>query len=181
MLIETDLEKIKLIGEKKDEENWKFRSYLKGLDIDSKDLDKIVHELNEKISSQIDCTKCANCCKHRNPIMDKEDIKQFITGLEIAEEEFLEKYCEADTEEPDKYYFNQFPCSFLENDKCVNYNYRPEDCRSFPHLHKKDFVHRLYGVLENYSVCPIVFNVYEQLKKVLWHRHWRASIRQSRF
>ena len=28
------------------------------------------------------------------------------------------------------------------------------------------------GVIQNYSICPIVFNVYEQLKKELWHRDW---------
>jgi hypothetical protein len=27
----------------------------------------------------------------------------------------------------------------------------------------------LIGVVENYDVCPIVFNVYEQLKAELWH------------
>jgi len=27
----------------------------------------------------------------------------------------------------------------------------------------------LIGVVQNYDVCPIVFNVYEQLKAELWH------------
>jgi len=34
---------------------------------------------------------------------------------------------------------------------------------------KEDFVFRLIGVVGNYDVCPIVFNVYEQLKAELWH------------
>ena len=32
-----------------------------------------------------------------------------------------------------------------------------------------NFVFRLWGVVENCSICPIVFNVYEQLKGELWH------------
>lgn len=63
MKVEIDLEKIKIIGKQKEDENWRFRSYLKGLDIEEEELDKIVHEINNNVTSQIDCTKCANCCK----------------------------------------------------------------------------------------------------------------------
>ena len=42
------------------------------------------------------------------------------------------------------------------------------DCRSYPHLHKKEIISRLMGVVFNCSVCPIVFNVYEQMKLELW-------------
>ena len=44
------------------------------------------------------------------------------------------------------------------------YEVRPEDCRSYPHIWKNGFATRLMGVLNNYSICSIVFNVYEQLK-----------------
>ncbi len=30
--------------------------------------------------------------------------------------------------------------------------------------HKEEFASRLIGVINNYSICPIVFNVYEALK-----------------
>jgi len=36
-------------------------------------------------------------------------------------------------------------------------------------LHKKEFVFRLWGVVDNCSICPIVFNVYEHLKDKLWY------------
>jgi hypothetical protein len=36
-------------------------------------------------------------------------------------------------------------------------------------IHKKEVVFRLWGVVENCSICPIVFKVYEQLKDKLWH------------
>ncbi|MFH1965187.1 MAG: hypothetical protein ABIJ42_06545, partial [Acidobacteriota bacterium] len=48
------------------------------------------------------------------------------------------------------------------------YSARPEDCRSYPHLHKKKFVFRVSGVFSNCSRCPIVYNVYELLKDELY-------------
>lgn len=49
MKVEIDLEKIKLIGKQKEDENWKFRSFLKGLDIEEEDSDKIVNEINDEV------------------------------------------------------------------------------------------------------------------------------------
>ena len=43
--------------------------------------------------------------------------------------------------------------------------------RSFPHLDKEEFVTRLWAVVDNYSICPIVFNVYEILKDKLWQHN----------
>ena len=84
---------------------------------------------------------------------------------------FRERYLREDEENPSHYIFKELPCPFLRNNKCSNYGYRPKDCKSYPHLHKKDFIFRLWGVVENYEICPIVFNVYEQLKIELWHNH----------
>ena len=55
----------------------------------------------------------------------------------------------------------------IEKMDSIVYAHRPKDCHSYPHLHKKEFVFRLWGVVENCSICPIVFNVYEQLKDEL--------------
>ena len=73
MKLETDLNKIKKLSEKNDEENWNFRSFLKGYDATIEKIDAIVHELNQRISSEIDCTICANCCKEVQPLLDQED------------------------------------------------------------------------------------------------------------
>lgn len=84
MKVEIDLEKIKIIGKQKEDENWRFRSYLKGLDIEEEELDKIVHEINNNVTSQIDCTKCANCCKVVYPILDEEDVIKFSTKIKLG-------------------------------------------------------------------------------------------------
>lgn len=59
--IELNLKKIGKFGEQRLDENLEFRTVLKGQDPD--EIDRIVHQLNWNISSQIDCTKCGNCCK----------------------------------------------------------------------------------------------------------------------
>ncbi len=176
MKIETNLDFIKDMGKKKDDENWKFRSYLKALDIEPSELDSIVRKINNEVSSQIDCTKCANCCKIIYPILDEEDITRFSSGLNKRIEEFKSVYLSVTEDEIDKFNFNALPCPFLKDNKCTNYNHRPKDCESFPHLSKEDFNSRLMSVIEFYSICPIVFNVYEQLKDILWHRDWRNYI-----
>jgi Fe-S-cluster containining protein len=169
MNIETDLNIIQKLSEKKHVENWNFRAFLKGYDADPEEIDKIVHELYESISAQIDCTTCANCCRKALPILNQKDIQRFSAGLAITELQFEKRYLKASKKEAGHFTFNDIPCHFLNENLCSYYEFRPGDCKSFPHLHKKDFVFRLWNVIENCSICPIVYNVYEYLKNKLWH------------
>lgn len=157
--IETELEKIEELGKLREKENLEFRTYLKGQDPDK--IDKIVHRLNFEISNQIDCTTCGNCCMKLKPCITNQDIKRLSYKLNLSPKQIKIDYIEIDEREQ---YFRNLPCSFLKEKKCTIYNDRPEDCSSFPHLHKKGFTSRLWGVIENYSICPIVFNVFEKLK-----------------
>lgn len=54
MKIETDLKKIREAAETNEEENWEFRSFLKGYDVEVEELDSIVHGLYERVSMEID-------------------------------------------------------------------------------------------------------------------------------
>jgi len=170
MKVETDLKKIKKTAEKKEDENWEFRSFLKGYDIEVEELDSIVHGLFEEVYREIDCTACGNCCREISPVLEQEDIERLSRGLGISPENFKERFLiKGDKDYSEGFIFRKKPCPFLKGNLCSHYELRPEACRSFPHLHKEEFVFRLIGVVENYDVCPIVFNVYEQLKTELWH------------
>ena len=169
MRIEKKLKRIKRLAQKRDEENWKFRSYLKQSDIGRGELDAVVHRIVTEVTSQIDCTECGNCCKEMRPVLDEDDIEEFCVGLKTTVSSFREEYLVED-ETPSKYIFNGQPCPFLKGKVCSNYEHRPKDCRSYPHLQKADFISRLWGVVDNYAVCPIVFNSYEQLKAELWKK-----------
>ncbi len=169
MRIETKLKRIKRLAKKRAEENWEFRSYLKQSDMGTEELDAVVHRILTQVTSKIDCPKCANCCKEMDPVLDEDDIAEFCIGLKIPTSNFREEYLIQDDDDPAKYVFNKQPCPFLSAKLCSNYEHRPKDCRSYPHLHKSGFISRLWGVVDNYSICPIVFNTYERLKAELWN------------
>lgn len=171
MKVETDLKIIKKAARKKWDENWEFRSFLKGYDIEVEELDAIVHRLYEAVNREIDCTACGNCCREISPILQNKDIERLSRGLGLHVDNFKERFLKKDDDEySEGFIFKKKPCTLLQGSLCSCYKLRPEDCRSFPHLHKADFVFRLIGVVENYEICPIVFNVYERLKAKLWHR-----------
>jgi uncharacterized protein len=159
-MIVKNLDLIRKQAQNKEEQNWRFRSYLKMQD--DKKVDSLVKPIYEFVIKNIDCLECVNCCRKLRPIIVKEDITKFEKEFGLSENEILEKYTETDE-------FNELrlkgnPCVFLDGNKCEIYQSRPEDCKSYPHLHKKQFTTRLMGIIENTEVCPIVYNVYELLK-----------------
>jgi len=156
----TNLEEIKKLGELNENENLRFRTFLKNRS--SYKTDKIVHGLYERISKEIDCTTCGNCCKCLKTGVNKSDIIRLSGILNLSVEKMREQYIEKDNVGGDV--IKTLPCLFLKDLKCSIYEFRPDDCKSSPHLHKKDIASRLWGVIDNYSICPIVFNVFEELK-----------------
>jgi Fe-S-cluster containining protein len=167
MAIVTDLNYIRKMAGRRDRENVRFRTFLKGHDLGWDGIDEIVHEIYEEVVAQIDCTQCANCCIELNTVVDEDDINRLARGLKMSAAEFKEQFVILDRDMPYKWLINGLPCPFLKDKRCTLYEYRPEECRSYPNLHKEDFVSRLFSVIDNYAFCPIVFNVYEQLKSEL--------------
>jgi Fe-S-cluster containining protein len=168
MRIETDINRIKELAAQKEDDNWRFRAFLKSCGLSTKELDAVVHRHYEEVSSRIDCCACANCCKTALPEVSSADIKRLASALKTSDNEIIARYLKQ-TADGDQYTFKRIPCPFLSENRCTVYRARPADCRSFPHLHKKEFSTRLIRVVENCSICPIVFNVYEGLKAELWH------------
>jgi len=164
MVIITDIKLIEKLAEERADENWRFRTYLKGYGID--ELDAIVHRHYEDVVSKIDCQACGNCCRVMHPILKQPDIERLASHLSVSENDLEGQSLVKD--EDGNTTFNAQPCPFLAGKSCSVYDGRPDDCRSYPHLHKKEIIRRLMGVVFNCSVCPIVFNVYEQLKIELW-------------
>jgi uncharacterized protein len=165
MKLETDLKKIEQLSKQREKANWEFRCFLKQSDYSVKEIDSVVKDLYTEISSQIDCTKCANCCKIIHPVLSEADIKRLARHQGLSCVQFKLRF--VTTDEDHDSVFNQTPCPFLENNSCTVYEHRPGDCRSYPHLHKRQFVFRMNQAFLSCSVCPIAFNVYERLKQIL--------------
>jgi hypothetical protein len=163
----TDCQEIAALAVAREVENMTFRTYLKQLPLTSETLDGLVQELTGRVTAQIDCTQCANCCRCIHPLLDAADVVECTAGLQMPVEKFEEVYLEPWGDEVGKYAFRELPCPFLKQQHCINYEHRPANCRAYPYLDKRGFVFRLWGVIDNYGICPIVFNVYEQLKAEL--------------
>lgn len=175
MRLEKDLARIRRLAEEREDENWRFRTFLKGQD--GEEMDGIVHAILAEVAPHIDCTACANCCCVMQPVLEDADITRLADGLSLREDAFQEAYTEEQEEFGETYLvLKGKPCVFLKDKKCTVYAHRPEACRSYPHLHKDEFISRLMGVVSRYGVCPIVFNVYERLKEDVWpRRKWRRT------
>ena len=146
MQLEKNLVSIKEIAKQKKNENASFHNFLKEQDSDK--IDAIVHRLNDEITPRIDCLECGNCCHSLRPIATKEEMSKFVEDKNIEEFKYL----------------MSFSCKHIEDKKCAVYLDRPEECRLYPYLDRNEFTSRVIGVLQNYEICPIVFNVFERLK-----------------
>lgn len=165
--MEINLVRIKALAKERGDENYAFRSFLKGLDVSDKKLDSIVREITQRVSAQIDCGTCRNCCKGPTPTVSKEEILNMTEHLKIPQQEFEERYISFNDREAAC--MLKSPCPFFQKNSCLVEDVKPQMCRTYPYLLKEDFRFRLLGVIDNYEVCPIVFNVYEELKRKLWH------------
>ena len=168
MKLQTDPEVVEKLAEERQEENWRFRCFLKTPDRDLEKLDAVVHRHYEHVARQIDCCACANCCRKASPTLLASDVERLASGLGLSEVEVKDRFL-TPKEKGEGLVFNQEPCPLLSENRCSIYAHRPDDCRGFPHLHKEGIYWRLGQLLQNCSICPIVFNVYERLKEELWH------------
>lgn len=156
----VDLRKIEKMTRENQNKNHEFLQSLKSLD--SIELDRMVFEISSEVSSQINCEKCANCCRSLTVAIDYQDISTLAEGLEMTPVEFKQEYMKKNHE--GGVVFKQRPCPLLKDNSCSAYECRPKVCRRYPYLDQKDFISRLGNVLSNMSVCPIVFNTVELLK-----------------
>ncbi|MEJ7625906.1 MAG: YkgJ family cysteine cluster protein [Ferruginibacter sp.] len=155
-----DRETIAYYSKEREDENDAFREFL--FYRDGVETDKYVHDLNKNISTLIDCTSCGACCKNLMINVEEGEIKPVADHIGINETIFKENFVEES--QGGNMIMNTIPCHFLEDSKCRVYENRFNECREFPHLHKSNFKGRLFATLMHYGMCPIIFNVVEELK-----------------
>ena len=166
MPLEADPKKVAKLAEQKEQANWRLRHRVKCSDLSIEEMDAIVHRLYRTISEQIDCRRCANCCKVVSPLLQPDECNRLAEHLCVPTKQFIRDYL-VEAKDDDGYLFKPGDCPFLKDDSCSIYDIRPKDCRSYPHLHKDEFVFRVTQAFSNTYVCPIVYNVFEALKKEL--------------
>ena len=127
---------------------------------------KQLPDLHDEAFSQIDCLKCANCCKNYSPRFKTPDIKRISKYLGMKEGDFIETYLFLDSE--GDYVTKSKPCPFLgEDNYCNIYEARPSDCHRFPYTDEDVLLKRPLITLKNSTFCPAVYFVLERLMVTL--------------
>jgi hypothetical protein len=165
--LEKDIDLIRVLAAQKEKENLRFRIFLKQRE--STRIDRLVHRINSEVAKELDCTACGNCCAALRPLVTDNEIARLAKLIHTSRAVFIDRYTEHDAEENGRI-LKDTPCPFLKERKCIVYDARPHDCRSFPHIDKDDFIFRTLQMVEHCGACPIIYNVLERLKKELHFR-----------
>ena len=162
----TDLVQIKLLGEKKRDENLRFRKHMKAHDHSDRVLRRIALEVEE----QIDCTQCANCCRVATAKVTERDIERLAKYLRLKPARVMADFVVESEEEGhvlrrDK----KTGCVFLSGNECTVYDARPESCQRFPHVVRGNgsLASRMWEFVDRACYCPIVYNSLEAFKDEL--------------
>ncbi len=155
-------EKLRDAFHKVEEENWQFRSFLKGRD--EAEIDKLIHDMNQELFMQINCIACSNCCKLTSTVLNERDITRIAGHLNLSADDFCKQYLRGDDD--GDLVIKSLPCPFLTPQGCSIYDIRPELCREYPHTNKDDMISRLVNLVNNSVICPVVFEIFERLKEI---------------
>ncbi len=169
------LVQIRELAQRKEDENWKFREFLKmRCDLEPDQIDQLVFETTRRVWAGIDCTACANCCREVRPSFSEAEVDRLARRLGIERQQFIDTYLErAEAHGENPWRTRTTPCPFLKDNLCSVYEDRPADCSGYPYLYKPEFVTRTIGMVERTFTCPIVYEVMEHLKKSLGFRRRR--------
>jgi len=158
-------DELKLLTDKSRAETASFVKRLKTKK--PKNLDDLVHELHEEAFEKFNCLDCANCCKTIGPRLIDKDIERLAKHLKMKISDFIEKYVM--TDEDGDFVFKEHPCPFLLPDNyCLVYESRPKACREYPHTDRKRFYQILSLSHKNCETCPVVFEIFDELKQRNW-------------
>lgn len=135
-------------------------------ELKSIDADELFQTQHDEVFSEIDCLKCANCCKTTPPLILNEDINSISKSMNISAKKFMTDYVKKD--EDGDFIFNQTPCPFLGADNfCSIYSFRPKACREYPHTQQKKVQKILDLTIKNAEICPAVARILDNISSSL--------------
>ena len=168
----TDLAEVFRIGTAKVAENVAFRRHLSAKHA----RDTPFQILASEIQQHVDCTACANCCRHSVVPVNAHEVDAIAQCLGTTPEAVTRLYTVRDPDAPTSRILGTSPdgCVFLDGNLCIIYEARPKACRDFPHVTVGS--HTLGGRPASLSrwaaLCPIIFNAMEEYKHLTgFHAH----------
>ena len=82
-----DLVQIRKLAERKENENFRFRRFLKECDLEAGEIDGRVFDITHRVWAGIDCTTCANCCRELRPTFSEDEVERVARRLGIEPDE----------------------------------------------------------------------------------------------
>lgn len=128
-----------------------------------KEVDAYFHEEHEAVFQEVDCIKCANCCKTTGPLFTSKDIERIAQHLRLRPSEFISRYLRVD--EDKDYVLKQIPCIFLdEQNYCSIYTIKPKACGDYPHTNRKNIKEISNLTFQNAMMCPAVAKILDNIE-----------------
>ena len=162
----TDLAEVFRLGTAKAKENIAFRRHLA-----ARGAAHTAFQIRaSEIEKQVDCTACANCCRHSLVAVNQSEIANIAAYLGVSTDEFTGRYTIPDPAASGSRILRTSAsgCVFLDRNLCMVYEARPKACRDFPHVAVG--THSLGGRRASLNrwapLCPILFNAFECYKRV---------------
>lgn len=161
--------KVRFEATKKENENLRFRTFLKS-NADEEELDRQFSELHTALFENYDCSRCRNCCKVYHAEFMPDELQTAAEYLKMDESQFFQTYLKkAETEE--KFLSKNVPCDFFQKDgNCKLGEYKPDSCKKYPYTDQPERLYSLYSMLDVIQVCPVAYEIWEQLKRIYHFR-----------
>lgn len=166
----THLAEVFRLGTAKAKENLAFRRYLSAHHF----ADKPFQILATEVQQHIDCTACANCCRHSVVSVNKAEIESIASYIGATTEAVTRLYTVSDPESPTSQVLrnSRKGCVFLDGNLCMIYEARPRACSDFPHVAvgAHTLGARPSSLARWAALCPIIYNALESYKHLTGYR-----------
>lgn len=171
--METDPQVVARLAGEREEENWRFRTWIKSLPAARyRWINALAEELGRRAETQMDCRTCGACCRDNVVPVDDAEAERLAERIALPILQFRKQYLTTTDEDEGLPAMDAHPCAFLHGNECSVYEARPQVCRGYPYI-GGDIASRMIGIIERAGVCPIVFEMLEQLKKRTGFRRYQ--------
>ena len=158
--------KLKETARRYEDENIKFRTLLRNR-ADPDELDEQFAALHAELFSGYDCCACNNCCREYAIVFSDDDAERIAGVLSMCKDDFVREYLFENGDKDEGEYKVTSPCAFLESDgKCRVQECKPENCVGYPFTDQPERITSLMSVIGATEVCPVVFEILQQLKAI---------------
>ena len=95
--------------------------------------------------------------------MNDNELDIICSYLHMDKNKYISEYL---NENYGKYSFKEHRCKFLNEDNtCKISNCLPSSCKEYPYTNKEERLFSLLSIVANASICPVVYEILEELKK----------------